>query len=401
MATIKVKLRPSSVPHKAGTIYYQVTHRRMIRQITTNIHVLPKNWDMERQCFISQKIEENMAQNRIEGEIAMLKSIVKTLDSTGIAYTTDDVVRLFRMPDHTVMMLAFMKEQTDALRLCNRLGTAKNYEYAMSCFGRFLGEDIPIGAVTEQLVERFNAYLVQRGVVRNTISFYMRILRSVYNKAIRKGLAVQTHPFKNVYTGIDRTRKRAVDERIIARFIELDVSHSTSLSLTRDLFLFSFYTRGMSFVDMAYLKRENIRNGRIRYIRRKTGQELVIRLESEMQVIIERYADPMRPYVFPILKSDVPEKMYAEYRIASSYYNRQLKRLCDRAGVPQKLSFYTARHSWATAARNHHIPVSVISAGMGHTSERTTQIYLTMLENSLIDNANKGILESLQGVVSL
>ena len=173
------------------------------------------------------------------------------------------------------------------------------------------------------------------------------------------------------------------------------------MSLARDLFLFSFYTRGMSFVDMAYLRRGHIRDGRIRYVRRKTGQEIVIRVEPEMQRIIERYADGERPYVFPVLKSENPEKAYAEYRTALTYYNRLLKRLCTLAGIPQRLSFYTARHSWATAARNHQVPVSVISAGMGHTSERTTQIYLTMLENSLIDNANRGILESLRCIVSL
>ena len=105
-------------------------------------------------------------------------------------------------------------------------------------------------------------------------------------------------------------------------------------------------------------------------------------------------------YVFPILNSENPGEAYAEYRIALSYYNRLLKRLCTLAGIPQRLSFYTARHSWATAARNHQVPVSVISAGMGHTSERTTQIYLTMLENSVIDNANRGILESLRCVLS-
>lgn len=161
------------------------------------------------------------------------------------------------------------------------------------------------------------------------------------------------------------------------------------------------YTRGMSFVDMAYLKCGNIRDGRIRYVRRKTGQELVIRMEPDIQTIIERYADEARPYVFPIIRDNDPQEAYKEYRRASTYYNRLLKRLCPLAGIQQGLSFYAARHSWATAARNHQVPLSVISAGMGHTSERTTQIYLTMLENSLIDTANKEILEALRCTDSL
>ena len=399
MATIKIKLRASSVAGKEGTIYYQITHHRIVRQISTNIHILPEDWDRKQQC-LKQPAASATLQSRIQGDITLLRRIIKELNTAGMPYTAEDIVRRFRKPDHNVMMLAFMQEQIDLLRQCNRLGTAQNYEYAMHRFARFLGGDIPMTAVTESLIERFNADLSQHGMVRNTVSFYMRILRSVYNKAVRNGLVEQTAPFKNVYTGIDRTRKRAVGENVIARFIGLDLSRSAPLSLARDLFLFSFYTRGMAFVDMAYLRRGHIRNGRIRYVRRKTGQEIVIRVEPEMQRIIERYADGERPYVFPVLKDENPEKAYAEYRITLSYYNRLLKRLCNMAGIPQHLSFYTARHSWATAARNHQVPVSVISAGMGHTSERTTQIYLTMLENSVIDNANRGILESLRCVLS-
>ena len=400
MATIKMKLRASSIAGKAGTVYYQVTHRRIVRQISTDIHILPEDWDGKRQCPKQLKAD-TVLQNRIQGDMDLLRTIIKSLDATGMPYTTDDIVRGFHEPCRTVTILAFMQEQIDQLRLCNRLGTSKNYETAMHRFARFLGGDIPIMSVTEQLIEQFNACLLQCGVVRNTISFYMRILRSVYNKAVRKGLALQTAPFKNVYTGIDRTRKRAVGENVIARFAGLDIPHPSPLALTRDLFLFSFYTRGMAFVDMAYLRCDNISDGMIHYVRRKTRQEIMIRVEPEIERIVERYADGERPYVFPILKGENPEEIYAEYRIAASYYNRLLKRLCTLSGVPQRLSFYTARHSWATAARNHQIPVSVISAGMGHTSERTTQIYLTMLENSLIDNANRGILESLRSVVSL
>ena len=399
MATIRVKLRASSIAGKAGTVYYQVTHKRVIRQITTDIHILPEDWDGKQQG-LKQPEADAALQSRIQGDTALLRRIVRELDASGEPYTAEEIVRRFRKPDRTVMILAFMQEQIDLLRYCNRLGTAQNYTNAMRRFARFLGGDIPVTAVTEQLIERFNADLSQRGVVRNTVSFYMRILRSVYNKAVRNGLAEQTAPFRNVYTGIDRTRKRAVGENVIARFIGLDIPQPSQLALTRDLFLFSFYTRGMAFVDMAYLRCDNISDGMIHYVRRKTGQEIVIRVEPEMQRIIERYADGERPYVFPILNSENPEKTYAEYRIALTYYNRLLKQLCNMANIPQRLSFYTARHSWATAARNHQVPVSVISAGMGHTSERTTQIYLTMLENSVIDNANRGILKSLRYTLS-
>ncbi len=157
----------------------------------------------------------------------------------------------------------------------------------------------------------------------------------------------------------------------------------------------------MSFVDIAYLKRKNIIDGTICYYRRKTKQQLCIRIEPCIQRIIDSYADKDSPYIFPILKSEESVAAYSQYRVQMAYHNRLLKRLSKELRLQQSLSFYVARHSWATLARDNNVPVSVISAGMGHTSERTTQIYLTSLENSLIDNANKGILNQLNNMFSL
>ena len=171
----------------------------------------------------------------------------------------------------------------------------------------------------------------------------------------------------------------------------------TSIRLAaRDMFLFSYCTRGMAFVDMAYLRKDDIRGGSIHYIRRKTGQPLCVRMEPCIRQIVDRYADRSEVYVFPMLKSEDPEKTYARYQVALNYYNRQLKQLGRMLHLDSGLTSYVARHSWATAARNHNIPVSVISAAMGHQSEKTTQIYLAMLEDSVIDSANQEIISYIK-----
>lgn len=151
-----------------------------------------------------------------------------------------------------------------------------------------------------RFVEEYGEWLRRRGVVRNTVSFYMRVLRSVYNRAVGERLVAQTYPFGNVYTGIDRTRKRAVDERIIGRLSRLDLRGSAPLALARDLFVFSYCARGMAFVDMAFLRRQDIRDGVVHYVRHKTGQPLSVRLEPCMQAIVARYAGraPARPTSF-------------------------------------------------------------------------------------------------------
>lgn len=292
----------------------------------------------------------------------------------------------------------FMNRQIERLEESQRFGTARNYRRALNSLQRFLdGQSCPLSSFTQERIEDYNRFLLRRGVVRNTVSFYMRILRSVYNKAVDERLVRQQHPFRNVYTGVDLTRKRAVDEQLIGRLSRLDLRNSRSLALTRDLFIFSYCSRGMAFVDLAFLRKRDVCDGVIRYARRKTGNRLCIRLEPCMQTIIDRYrrTDDPSEYLFPILTSSDTDKAYRQYQTALNKYNRKLRKLSRLLGLERALTSYTARHSWATAARNHNIPLSIISAGMGHSSEQITRIYLSTMEDSVVDRANHDLLADL------
>ena len=399
--SVKVKFRTSRVPGKAGSIYYQVTHDRQVRRIATRIRILPAWWDAAAGHVLPLPGEASVIRLRIDGDVALLLRIVRDLTLEGRPYTADEVVARFRTPHRDATVLAFLRGQITRLTAEGRLGTARNYARTLNSFSDFLGgADLPFAALTEPLVEEYSAYLMRRGVVRNTVSFYMRNLRAVYNKAVRQHLTEQRFPFGSVYTGIDHTRKRAVDERLIGRLRNLDLSASAALTLARDLFIFSYCTRGMAFIDMAFLRKCDISGGEIRYVRRKTGQQMTVRLEACMREIVRRYEWRTRstPYVFPLLTAEEPGRAYGQYQVALNYYNRLLKRLSQRLGFEGNLSSYTSRHSWATAARNHRVPITVISAGMGHTSERTTRIYLSSLESSVIDCANRKILSALNRI---
>lgn len=397
MATIKVKLRPSRVMGKAGVIYYQVTHNRKTKLITTKLHVHPSDWNTNESKLTLSASNRTMIQTRIDSDVAMLQSIVSALDNYENDYTVDDVVNHYKSPHSHIAVLDYMLAQIEHLRATNRLGTAQNYKKVMCSFSQFLEEiQLPLSALTEEVIARYNVFLIQRGLVRNSVSFYMRILRAIYNKAARQKLIEQQHPFTEVYTGIDQTRKRAVNESIISQLYRLKLSPNSQIALSRDLFIFSYCTRGMAFVDMAYLKRSNIQDGVLTYTRRKTGQLLSIKVEPCIRRIIDRYACSDSAYLFPIITSTDATEAYEQYQAALNRHNRLLGRLSEILGCSCKLTSYTSRHSWATAARNHYVPISVISQGMGHTSEQTTRIYLSMLENSVIDEANKAIIESIE-----
>lgn len=397
MATVKVKLRPSTVPGKAGTIYYQLTHLRQVKQITTKIHLHPKNWDSNNTQIIFTDSTSYLLQCKIDRDLDRLKKIICKMDTECANYTVNEIIEKFHQTNSDYTITDFFTKQIQKLKNDNRRGTARNYNKTLKSLKAFMkNTDSTFNIVTEQFVESYNTFLIQRGVVRNTISFYMRIFRSVYNKAVTQKIVEQTFPFKNVYTGVDKTRKRAVTETVISQLLSIDLKKSKALQFARDLFIFSFYTRGMAFVDIVFLKKSNIQNGYITYVRHKTGQELTIKIETKLQNIINRYEKKDSPYVFPILNTEDGNKAYSQYEIALNYYNRQQKRLSNFLEPNINLSSYTPRHTWATTARNKNVPLSIISAGMGHSSERTTLIYLTKIENSVIDEVNKTIIDSIK-----
>lgn len=400
MATVKVKFRKSSVEGKAGTIYYQLCHKHSNKQITTRMHVLPHWWNAEKETLAVHGDNAGLLacyRRQIKKDLLCIRRII--CEWEGKEYALADVIkRFYPLNEVEDTVLPCLAALVDELKGDGRWATARNLQRALNSFSLFLGgEDISLGQMDERLIGEYEQWLRTRKVSKNSSSFYMRNLRSAYNKLVSRNLMEQTFPFRNVYTGVERTRKRAVREGIIIRLLNLDLAHSASLAFSRDLFIFSYCTRGMAFVDIAYLKKGDVSRGMLNYVRHKTGQHLTVRIEPFVEEIIKRYEPYVRntPYLFPIITSDNPEEAFRQYQTALGYHNRKLKQVGKLVGESLCLSSYTARHSWATIARNRNIPLSIISAGMGHTSEKTTLIYLDSVDSSLIDEANEELVKAL------
>ncbi len=276
-------------------------------------------------------------------------------------------------------------------RQSGRLSTATNYCSAAASFFSFLEQTEEDFRLESVIFVRYEHWLRSKGLLRNSTSFYMRNLRAMCRALKGRGTLKNVDFFGGVYTGVDNTRKRAVAESVIARVKRADLSAEPILAYYRDLFLFCFYCRGMSFVDLAYLRTENIRDGYIRYSRRKTGRTIEIHIEKCMTEIMARYPGQLG-YVFPIITTSDSVKAYRQYRSAICVFNRMLKRLAERLGVPV-FSSYASRHTWATIARDKQVPLSVISESMGHSSEAVTRIYLASFSQQVIDEANKSVID--------
>lgn len=291
--------------------------------------------------------------------------------------------------------LSFAEQRVEQLKSGGRLRTSETYATTVNSFMKFRnGEDLFFKDINQELIAFYERWLKDNGVSLNTISFYMRIMRAIYNQAVNKGLTAQCSPFKQVYTGNEKTVKRAIPLTVIKRLKALDLPLYSSKAYARDLFLFSFYTRGMSFVDMAFLKKTDLNNGILTYRRKKTGQPLSIKWESCMQDIVNFYNKEDFPYLLPIIhepgSNERRQLLNAEHRII-----RNLKEIGKSLNLPIPLTMYCARHAWASIAKSKNIPLSIISEGLGHDSEKTTRIYLTTLDASSIDEANRLIISLL------
>ena len=396
MASVKIKFRPSVIEGKEGVLYYQVISNRVVRRIHTEFKILPSEWNgCKESVLICQNGERRdyllAIEERIQWELELLRQIILRNRN----FSADDIVKEFLAQKGKQSFFNLMNDTISRLKLLGKIRTSENYTSTFNSFRTFCnGKDIMLSAIDSELMEHYEAYLISRGITANTVSFYMRILRATYNRAVERGIVVQQYPFRRVYTGIAKTVKRALSLQAIKRIKTVDLSAHPSLAFARDVFMFSFYMRGMSFIDIAYLRKSDLKNGILTYNRRKTGQRLSIRWEKCMQEIVDRYdKGNCSPYLLPIFKT--PCNSLSQYKNMLYLINKNLKEVAHKAGMSASITLYVARHSWASIAKSKNIPVSVISEGLGHDSEMTTQIYLASLDNAVVDRANAQILKEL------
>ena len=403
MTTLKIKFRPSAVEGREGTVYIQLTHLRATRQISTGCHIMPCEWsaetgsvDVSAAATPGRRAYLLAAYSRVMLVAERVRAAVAQCARRFGACTVDDIVGCWATLPAEVTMFGQMRAAIARLSQLGRVRTAEAYTSALSSFMRFRGgSDILLSDVSGDIMVSYEEWLKASGLCPNTTSFYMRILRAVYNRAVDSGGTRQGNPFRRVYTGVGKTVKRAVPPESIRGLRCLDLTDSAAQCFARDMFLFAFYTRGMSFIDIAYLRKRDLADGILTYRRRKTGQRLTIKWEMCMEEIRRRHpgADGS-PYLLDIIAAPGRDER-TQYRNAARRINNALKAVGRRAGIGVPLTMYCVRHAWASIARSKNIPLRVISEGMGHDSEETTRIYLASLDAGTVDRANSLIIRSV------
>jgi site-specific recombinase XerD len=317
--------------------------------------------------------------------------VIIDLDEKGEQYTVDDIVDRLKPAVSNITVFTYTESLVKRLEKSGKIGNANVYDATLAAFKKYRKDvDLTFHQLTYRVIKDFEESLLKNHKRVNSISVYLRTLRAIYNQAIKDKIAQEKdYPFKDLKIRQETTAKRAISKEDIAKIRKLELVPGSELDKARDYFLFSFNMRGMSFVDIAFLRNRDIVSGRVLYTRKKTGQKFSIKLTEEAKAIIDKYHynDEPEGFVFQIIDRKGSE--YLDYRNALRLTNKKLKTIGEDAGCSIKISTYVSRHSWATIAKRSGIPTAVISEGMGHNSEKTTQIYLDSFENEVIDDANE------------
>ena len=294
MTSVKIKFRNSLRVEHSGTIYFQIIHNKITKHLKTEYKIFANEWDCEnKEIILNPKNPRinyliNVKEN-LSSDLVQFYKIIGAKEFLGKSYTADDLLREFTSNKTDVTLFTFGANLIDDLRKIGKFRLSETYTSAINSFARFRNNnDIAINKIDQSSINAYERWLEQMGLSHNSTSFYLRNLRAIYNRAVDNNIIEQQHPFRQVYTGVEKTTKRAVTIKTIRNIKALNLQDKPKLDKARDLFIFSFYTRGMSFVDMAFLKKSNLNNGMLTYRRRKTGQLMHIKWEHCMQEMSDK-----------------------------------------------------------------------------------------------------------------
>jgi integrase/recombinase XerD len=403
--SVKIILFTSKVLNSGEhPVMLRIIKDRKIKYIALAFHCKADEWDEKDGSF--KKRHPNAAKRNLllakEKERAL--QIIDKFREDGVDFTMTEFEAAYRGISSEQAGKALNKKMTvyecfvekiDRLRRSQKLGNAQVYEDTAKSFFQFTNDrELRFSSINVDMLERYEVWLRERGGIAGGISVKMRTLRAIYNDAIKKDIAdANLYPFKKYDVGRLKSGgiKKALTRDEMRLIENVDLSANQNLRLARDLFVFSYYSRGMNFVDMMRLTWSDIQDGKITYVRAKTGHAFVLKVVPPVQAALDFYQSLQNKtrYVFPILLHDelTPKQIEDRKKKVLKRVNKQLKEIGDLLGIRKNLSTYVARHSFATNLKYAGVSVSVISETLGHSSAAVTETYLKQFEDTLLDDA--------------
>ena len=402
---IKVVLRTGKINKQGQSpLMLRFTHDRTTKFVALGLSVEPHYWDKDAELVLPNCSERITLQSQIDSTLSVYRKRIQRLEALDIPVNFDTLFETNKNRHAGITIENGFKAEIERLESLGKINSAIKHKYTLQVLNGYKPITMALEAIDIDYLKGLELYLRQRGNKDNSIATRFAIFKAIYNKAVKEGkVTVKQNPFSLFQVGSlwAKTRKRAIDKDDIQRLIDLKIadSHKTEYQrLAKDLFLFSYFTAGMNFGDIARLRYKDIVKGRVNYSRHKTQKLLSFQLVPNALRIIEKYSKDshaQEDYIFPILncrEHTTPQQVFNRLHKVLRKVNRELKTLGEQIGLAMPLTTYVARHTYATVLKRSGVSVALISESLGHSDLSTTQIYLDSFENSQIDAAMQHLL---------
>ena len=366
------------------------------------ISVLPRYWDFTRNkpkpnCPNKEYIQKIILDKQTELQQRMLE-----FNSEQKEYTTTTLLNDENKRFELKTVCQFYQELIEQCKNNNKCGNRLIYKGSYNSLKVFTKNqlDIPFSAIDISWLNKYEKWLRSKGNKETTMSLMFRTLRSAYNKSIKAKCARKSdYPFDEykINKFDTKTQKRAIAKTEVLKFTkEVDnIGKRQYVQLSKDIFIFSYLCGGINFTDIANLTKVNITNGRIHYIRQKTGKLIKLGISEEAMQIIKKYESESKGYLFPILNANIHKTpLQKQNRIHKMLgkINKNLKLIAAQLNVDANMTTYVARHSFASVLKKSGVSIALISEALGHSDLSTTQVYLDSFDNEQIDAAMQNLL---------
>ena len=412
MANVLIELdrRKKSQSKRSGLfpVVFKIRHKT-VHLISAKINTSPQGWDslqrrLRQSAYANRNLDCTAENKRLDQQLLKARNVLNELGTTIDSISGKKLVQLVKeswdySPDselrkrvlNDLSLETWGEKMIKRKRAANIPGTAKWLKQGIDAIKDFNdGQDILLYNITVTFLKDFEAFQRAKGNSNNTIGIYLGAVRSLYSSAINEDrLAIDKNPFQHYkIPKTSRTRKRALSQENLSKLANLNYKKESTLWHAQNYMLIMFYCRGMNFVDLVKLKVHNIVGDRLYYGRSKTGDQLSIKLNKKLHEILNYYLNLTKTdYLLPT-NYDGSTEHYQKYKSQRRRMNERLKQMAIDAGLDAVFTTYTIRHSWATLAKYSGISTTLISEGLGHSSVKTTEIYLKDFENVVLDEVS-------------
>jgi site-specific recombinase XerD len=400
MATLRTLLDTRRAKSDGSfNIIFRITHNRNNYSVNSGVSALGHQWNNKKSEINKLHPNANLLNLKIIQQYFKIQKVILQLDDEfsmeKLRFMIDDNPNKHL----NITFKSFANKLITQMIETNKIGNALVYQTAVNQFlVSIKNEQLLFSEIDFALLEKFRYHLIKKGLKINSISNYIRTIRAIYNKAIKLKVVERSfYPFHEFSIKSEKTAKRAISKDDIIKMKQSKLVANSTAERLLNYFMLSFYLRGISFTDLAYLKHSNIIDGRVEYKRRKTHKNYSIKLFPLAETIINKMYFPGNDYLLPIIPIDVPEDSLRAKRIIQQCIkntNKYLKRLSAEVGLGSSVTTYSSRHSFATIAKRMGYSNELIAEALGHQhGNKITNIYLDSFDTDVLDAMHQQVIQ--------